>query len=226
MKKMKNFVVCSVLLTVVYAILLIVLGSKVETSIGFGNFTLTTLPFKVSAWWNLLLLPISIIVIVYCFSSELIVGKEPKFPGWPGTVEFKYSARLNVYATIARAASVSLGIIVIYAFVFLFWSGWVGPLSSLIVSVIIWIIFYCLFGFGSEFFRVLDWEVCKEEGDLHNEITESLTLKYKIFLAIYVKMGIIKTLPFLLGLTCGFIVKQLINKTFSFFDMRNHDFAG
>lgn len=208
---MKISIAVVIFLMAIYLILLILLGAGVETG------SIIT-PIRTSAWWNLALFPIIIMFTVYGLSGKLIVGNEPRFPDFSGEAQFKYQARRSIHLNTAVITLAVLVSMLINAFLFLFWIESLNPLSSLIVHGIIWFVLYFFYCFVSEFSKVLLWKkYC--DCDFHTEIDKSFTLKYQMILSTYVKIGIVKTLPFLLGLTCGFIIRQAINKIVELFKL-------
>lgn len=231
---MKMAIVITTVVTVAYALCLLVANNLPVERVLFvyrvdlSKWLQFPLPFEVSCWWSLLLFPIAIMVIAYAASCNLIVGKEPSHPGFPGDAQFKYRARLALYfvTNISNIVAFIFVVVCVMLFSLSFLKDEMGGLlSSLISGFYVWIICYVIFGSAMEFMKALLWESCEHsEGYTKNE--ETFTKKYQVSVVAFAKLGIIKTFPLLFGLTCGYLLRGAINKIVGLFDSEGEPFAG
>lgn len=216
-KGMKLSVVATVIVALVYVVYLWTLGNAgvlpVETSVNAWHvqWLMVELSFNVSTWWNLLLFPLVIALSAYCYNQEAIVGKEPR--GLRNETQFKYETRLHTYIVTVVATFIALGTMVACAFIFPICSEMPGPLSSTLFGVVTWLTAYVVLGAGMEFLAVL----LDEDGFFFPTSEQSLTKKYQNSLVAFAKIGLIKALPFIFGLTCGYVVRSVIGSIFGFF---------
>lgn len=188
------------------------------------------LPFAVSSWWGLMLSPLALMVIIYATSCDLIVGKEPRDPRFLGEAQFKYKARLDVYfitnfSNIIAFCLVFLLVVLSSCSIMTDEIG--GPLSSLIFGVFVWITCYTIFGGALQLFSTLAWKSC-EYDDVWVE-NSAFTRRYQMTLVNFVKLGLVKSFPFIFGLTCGYILRQamsVVGKFAGLFKIGDDDFAG
>lgn len=208
---MKIATVVTIVVAVVYAVYLWVLSNlinlPVEKTLTFysHNWLEVPLSFEVSCWWNLLIFPLIIMCMGYVYSSEVIVGKEPR--GVKDGTGYKYNARLHVFIMkvlfmIATLAMMFMGA-VMYPF---FPEGPIGPLSLLVSSIILGLIAYIGFSSAIEFmYSLFIWNTFIYEDYSAGE--KGLAETYQMNLSAFSKLGLIKTLPFLFGMTLGYICR-------------------
>ena len=236
---MKNAIWITILVTIAYAIYLLVFGSQVGLPVeqSVETFKHYGLPisssFEISCWWNLWLSPLVVMLIAYCYNQELIIGKEPRNPHYPGEAQLKYSVKISIYVVTVASSVVALGAMVVHAILFPVWSNEVaGPLSSLFIGGYTWFASYFVFGFAMEFLRYLLLKVFIDLSSYTEDVTDKNDHKviadviYQENMGVLTKLGTVKTLPFTLGLTCGYILRELFSKISGFFSNEGDDFAG
>lgn len=215
---MKLSVVVTIIVTVVYVVYLLALGNSLPVETNLDALHLkwlkVELPFLVSAWWNILLFPLVIASSAYCYNQEAIVGKEPR--GLRDETQFKYEARLHVYLVTVVATLVALGTMVGCAFISPICNipnEFPGPFSSTVFGIATWLTAYVILGAGTEFLSML----FNDDALFFPKSEQSLTKKYQNSLVAFTKLGLIKTLPSIFGLTCGYVLRSVIGSIFGFF---------
>jgi len=213
-KRMKMAIVVTMLVTVAYVVYLWVLGSvinlSVEKSVTFFSPAWLEIPlsFEVSPWWNLLLCPLTIMFVVYFYSQEMIIGKEPR-GAKEETTGYKYYTRLHLFMVNAISISLGLGIMLLAAILSpLLTANAIGPLSMFVSGIMAWFAGYVVFSIWEEFaICFFTWNTFADDYSIEET---SLTERYKVTLATFAKMGVFKTLPFMFGMTLGYICRFVL----------------
>ncbi len=219
-KKMKKAIMATMIVTAIYAMYLWVVqssnGLQSETTITFfsASWLQLTLSFSVSHWWNLLISPLTIMTLAYFFSQEAIVGKEPR--GVKEETGYKYYTRLHVFIVNCLSFVMAVGLMIMAAFISpIYEESNLGPLSALVSAVITWFICYIGFAICIEAAMCLfTWNTFADDG--YQIEGTNLVDRYQVTLSTFVKMGIVKTTPFTLGLTIGLLLRITLSKIFSF----------
>lgn len=216
MKKMKKATIVALLVTVAYVLCLVFVEVPNEKALVlFFPFKVNVLlPFEVSPWWNLMLLPFTLILCAYGYSLDSIVGKEPRSSE---VSERKFKIRLLPYFAKYVSLLIAIGTMIMAAFCAIILGLFglsdveLGFLSILVSSIIFGFIAYVALGileqFCFSFFFVKQY---------HSEKEESVTEKYLLLFSGYAKTGFLKSSPFLIGLTLAFILNfiiELLKKT-------------
>lgn len=228
--QMKIATVITIVLTVVYAVILFFLDQTgnlpVETTVMVmvRDYSFK-LPFEVSAWWFLLTGPIALQMISYMYNQIEIIGREPQ--GKKNyNLDNKHSAKTTVFCTTAVSLAFLIWFPIVGAITMLFTPDTLGgPVSMLADGIVVFLCAYIGLGFWLEFATPLGWGIY-DIGE-----TQSIGSRYMSMSAKYVKMGYIKTFPFLVGLTCGFMLRVIIIAVNKFFKaikitFRREPFAG
>jgi len=213
---MRIAIVITMLVTVAYAVYLWVLSSMtslpVERTLTFFSPAWLQIPlsFEVSFWWNLLLSPLTIMCIVYLYSHEAIVGKEPR--GLKEETGYKYYTRMRVFAVNGFSIAMALSVSLLSAIAFPSFpseSSMIGPLSTLVSSIMLWFVCYVVSSVWEEFAHAFfTWNTFV---DVDNSFEgKSLTERYQITLSSFAKMGIVKTFPFIFGMTLGYMCRFVL----------------
>ncbi len=214
MKKVKLATVLTILVSVVYVIYLSVLSYLDKLPV---QKTLTIwepswqipLPFEVSYWWYILLAPITLLWYTYCINQNEFTGQEPH--GGSLKISCKHEAKTVVFCMNAVSMFFFVGPCVLSAFIDPIASGFNGPLSVGITAMMMALGMYILIGMGAEFLKtILDFETSYSW-------ESNTTEKYMVLSAQYIKLGFIKTLPMVIGLTLGFICRLTVESISKFF---------
>lgn len=221
---MKKAIVATMIATMLYAMYLWVLqnvnGPQVETTVTFFVSSWLQLPlnFSVSPWWNLMISLFVIMTLAYFFNQEAIIGKEPR--GAASSSGYKYYTRQHVFLVNSISLFMAVAFMILAAFISPILEDelvLLGPLSALVDAVIIW--FVCYIGFAiwiEALMCFVGWNTIADEMNQIEVTHLSLIDRYQVTMASFVKIGVIKTLPFTIGMTLGFLLRISYEKIISF----------
>jgi hypothetical protein len=204
MKKMNAAVVVIILMAAAYVTLMLTIGQANETVlIVWSKSVQYPLPFEVSPWWNILSFPLAIFAVIYLTNSDCFIGNE--YSGAKANLSHNYQARLSVHIVTAISLIMTSGVYVLASWIdFLIPAADTigGPLSILIIALVCLFGCYISFGVIMPFARILF---------IYHPDNEKMDLSeyYVSMLAKYTKIGILKTLPFIWGLTIGFVFRMI-----------------
>lgn len=205
MKNIKIAAVITLMVMAAYAIFLMALSHAgklpvEKTLVVLDNDWQIDLPFEVSYWWNLLLFSMILVLVVYWENHEEIAGKEPDTWKKNEKINSKYYVRVAVVGINVLSLTFCLWMMIVPSIIFpLFgqFNGYSGPLSGLFVGGITYLISYTAFG------SIIGATYLPSVGEL-----KSQNLNHT-YIAL-IKMGIIKTFPFLVGLSVGLMCMLVI----------------
>lgn len=220
MKNNSNFkvaVVVTISATIVYAFYLWFLNhtgqlpveKEVEIQL-LHSKRIVPLPFEVSYWWNLCICPLIISVLAYCYSSDEITGKEPSTDN--SNIKDKYAARTTVFCVTAMSLAMMVGPVVLMIILSPFTEESFGPLTAATNFAFYAVIVYIVFGFAGEFL-VFFFSSFTDNYDEKRTATE----KYQSLATKFIRIGILKTSPMLLGLSVAFMLRLIDTEISKFF---------
>jgi hypothetical protein len=208
-KKIANW---TSVLTLVYAIYLVILNwqfglSMEKDLVFFYNRWAIPSPFEVSGWWYLLVGPIGGAVLMFLNKEYLIVGHEPNQLNF--NLRIKHHTRTMVFIIEFFSAAIAGGSLVIMAIIYpLSWAPEHDPLSAGLTLAIVGAITYIIGGFLLECLTTLLWGTLLDDLKIIGAPNRRFSERYDLTFAFYAKMGV-KGIPFLLGLTTGFMTISL-----------------
>jgi hypothetical protein len=214
-KKINASILCTLVVTALHAMYLAVLSNSgklpVETNLVFWRREWTIpLPFEVSLWWGLVWPLLVEFLVVYWLLKDEIIGTEPRNSNGSGAR--KHDARTLVMIMTSIAGAVAVGTFAIESVMAPFaMDNTGGPLSGLVTCGAWFAGGYVGFGFGVAALSTLT----KSSYDWEDTPTDVFIPTFTT----YVKMGILKTFPFILGTTTGFMLRRT-------FDLITRPFRG
>ncbi len=211
MKKIKLAMIITTAVGIAYGVVLVMVNHygvlPVEKSVFF--FTRSNefkLPFEVSMWWNLLFFPAIFIMITYVIRGrDEIIGREPH-QNSTSTVQDNYHVKDIVFIMTSVSMAFAVWMFMVYMILNLLGSrefSLGGPISEIIISFTVGIVVYSGLGFALMFITTLF-----NNFDFDDE-RESFE-KYNSFFFKFRKIGIIKTLPFILALVSGLMCRLIV----------------
>jgi len=216
-KNLKLAVILTVVGIAIYSTLLLMLSSTdklvenqvmVLTSInGTHPYWKIPLSFELSYWWNLIFFPLPLILFMYITQEEYIIGKEPHTDNL--NLQDKFSVKLAIFSVkiVARIIAIACTFFQFFSNLF-FEKQLAGPLSALVLMVMVFVVIYVFLG---TFLPLLG-------GVTANQFYGKRKTKeiYTSLLIQFTKIGSVKTFPFILGLTVGFLIKYPIENLYIF----------
>lgn len=191
-----------IMLAIAYAIVLLALGQENQKVLVIWTDSWQyKLPFAVSPWWNMVIYPIAVFAIMHLSRwSPDFIGKE--YHGEKSASIHTREAKWDV-----DAVSITGLVFVSCLHILALWIDLVlpdpyvvnGPLYWLVIFVPIFLAFYIAFAFIIEFGRIIFIDLHYQKMDLSEYYISKLTK--------FVKMGTLKTSPFIIGLTAGFMIR-------------------
>jgi len=217
LKKMKIAIAITTLMALAYAALLAFKGAPQETSLiimgeGWANIPLPK-EMQFSHWWNLLVFPMAIVAIVHMCSLKEIVGDEPRSSRGMGA--YKHSAKTNVFIVTIVANVLAIGSVVLWAVIDCLvpvHTTQAGPLTLLVSGLVVWLgtyvgIGFCIIG-AIAFFS---WKTFSDPYYDESPLSE----RYQKTFVAFGKIGFFQTLPMILGMTLGYVLRAGMELTVS-----------
>jgi hypothetical protein len=209
--KLKNGLLAAICFTLVYPLYLFII-SRVGTLPEETQLVKLTnghvdLPWSISLYWNTLLGPIFMLFLVYCYSMDKIIGKSPNENN--NRLTERYKTRQEVSIVSAMSVFMGVGPAVLCAFIQPFdIKGFGGPLTIVTMIIIFSLAFYLMLAIAMQpLMELFDSEISDTYGLEEKTVTEMYVSK----LIRYFKIGTIKTLPFMIGLSLAYIIRLLFN---------------
>lgn len=200
---------------IVYLVSFTFFGIKIEPErviglnrlIGVGKGI--PLSFEVSHWWNLLIFPLIILFLRYAYGTQEIIGREPNSSSIG--LHYKHLAKQTSF-TLTRIALVFFVwtvIIVVAIGIFAFKTNTLleGVLGGIIWAVCV----YTVLGF------LVSVLLSVEPSDTSISDESSPIERYLILSKNFIKIGLLKTFPMLIGITLGFIIQSTLVPIWRFF---------
>ncbi|MCX6795412.1 MAG: hypothetical protein NT165_01605 [Candidatus Falkowbacteria bacterium] len=214
-KREKTAIVITILVTVAYAIYLVLVKNvPTENTVALFQESLWSikLPFQVSAWWNLLLGPLMVLLIAYGYNKEEIIGDEPKHGASKG-VKRKYEARFHIYMMNLISGGLAIASASLMAIVWLIVSHFeklnqnMGPASNAVNFLALFFVCYVGLGIALQVIYAWGWYTIVDDYPDDEEGKQNLFERFSETFTAFIKLGIIKSLPFLIGLVLGFSLR-------------------
>ncbi len=215
-KEFRNSVILTIVGTIVYVVYLLILSHSgnlpVEKrfEIQFPTWTWgVDLKTPISAWWTLLLSPAVMLLLAYKYNYHELVGREPNSKNHG--LEDKHEAKVAIYCVASISLAMWLGCSLLVAIFSMWVRSPIGPLTAFVNFGMYAAVAYVAFGFFVETMTLTFKDFSSWMSD------RTLTEKYMSMVVRFVKMGLLITFPFLLGLTTGFLIRFVFDGIVKFF---------
>lgn len=222
MKNLGNAIWLTFAGAVLYTIYFFIFGYNLpkETVVTIWDASIAQipLPFEVSPWWYVILMPVITLVCVIHWSISVdLIEKEPRNPGRTDE-KYKHRAKAMTSVMTSFAFSFGAGIILLSGIInpIIHSMGGVsslGPLSDVTSGLLTAIVAYGCLGVLMSFVMIFGEMMLSSFFYFDNGSIEENEKQFKVTMKTYMRMAFLQALPFMIGTSAGFVSAFIIKST-------------